>query len=185
MSDGFRKPSIVEVVSNYTNLRQSGREWRGLCPFHSEKTPSFYVNEDKGVFHCYGCQESGDVITFIQKIEGVDFKGALGHLGLDGTPRAFKSRKSPERQAAEVIMAWAEQMSLLIGAKMRNLGQRGHIAKLVLSIEGVDRDFMHEEIENCGRQWTILEALDDDLAHLDFIPELWKQRRIVEGITSE
>ena len=179
------KPSICEVINRYTTLRRQGKEMVGLCPFHNEKTPSFTVNEDKGVFHCHGCQESGDVITFIQKIEGVDFKGALVHLGLDGTPRAFISRKSPERQAAEVIMAWAEQMSSLIGARMRDLGQRGHIAKLVLSIEGVDRDFMHEEIENCGRQWTILETLDDDLAHLDFIPELWKQRRIVEGITSE
>ena len=68
------KPSITEVVSRYVTLRQQGREQVGLCPFHAEKTPSFWVNEDKGLFYCHGCHEKGDVIDFIELIEKVNYQ---------------------------------------------------------------------------------------------------------------
>lgn len=72
------KLDIYEVVSSYIgNFKKSGANYFALCPFHHEKTPSFSVNSDIGIFKCFGCGESGDVITFIQKIEGVDFPEAL------------------------------------------------------------------------------------------------------------
>lgn len=72
--------NIVDVVGRYVKLRRSGSNYMGLCPFHSEKTPSFSVSEKGQFFHCFGCGESGDVITFIEKIENVDFRTALQKL---------------------------------------------------------------------------------------------------------
>ena len=69
---------IVSVVSQYVpSLKRSGHNHFGLCPFHKEKTPSFSVNSELGLFKCFGCQEAGDVIKFIEKIEGLDFPKAL------------------------------------------------------------------------------------------------------------
>lgn len=64
---------IVEVISEYVNLKKSGRNFMGLCPFHREKTPSFCVSMDKQIFKCFGCSEGGNVISFIMKIENLDF----------------------------------------------------------------------------------------------------------------
>ena len=71
------KLNIVDVVSKYVPLTRKGRTYWGCCPFHHEKDPSFAVNEDKQFYHCFGCKESGNVITFIQKIESVEFWDAV------------------------------------------------------------------------------------------------------------
>ena len=80
---------IVEVVSEYVTLKKSGRNYMGLCPFHREKSPSFCVSIDKQIFKCFGCSEGGNVITFIMKIENIDFWEAVEMLaeraGIDTT----------------------------------------------------------------------------------------------------
>ncbi len=68
---------IVDVVSKYVTLKRSGRNFFGLCPFHKEKSPSFAVSPDKQIFHCFGCGAGGNVIHFVSKIEGLDFKDTL------------------------------------------------------------------------------------------------------------
>lgn len=68
--------SIVEVISGYVRLHKSGTNYRGLCPFHQEKTPSFFVSEAKKIFHCFGCGASGDVFAFIMQYEKLSFQGA-------------------------------------------------------------------------------------------------------------
>ena len=76
-----RRLSLKEVVSRYVALKPAGRgRWKGLCPFHQEKTPSFYVDEEKGLFHCFGCKAGGDLIAFVERIEGLDFQTALERL---------------------------------------------------------------------------------------------------------
>ncbi|MGI9623560.1 MAG: DNA primase [Acidimicrobiales bacterium] len=71
---------IVAVVSEHLQLKRVGRRWVGLCPFHNEKTPSFSVNQQDGFYHCFGCQASGDAITFVRELEGMDFVGAVERL---------------------------------------------------------------------------------------------------------
>ena len=68
---------IQEVLAPYVKLTRAGKSLRGLCPFHKEKTPSFHVSPDRGSWHCFGCGLGGDAFSFIEKIEGVDFKVAL------------------------------------------------------------------------------------------------------------
>lgn len=72
--------SITDIVSPYVKLRRAGRSMVGLCPFHKEKTGSFHVSPERGTWHCFGCGEGGDGFSFIEKIEGIDFKGALAIL---------------------------------------------------------------------------------------------------------
>ena len=74
------RSDIAEVVGEYVELKQKGTNMFGLCPFHSEKTPSFSVNRDKQIFHCFGCGEGGGVITFIMKAENLGFVDAVKHL---------------------------------------------------------------------------------------------------------
>lgn len=71
------KLTIQDIVAPYVKLKKAGKSLVGLCPFHKEKTPSFHVSLDRGTWHCFGCGEGGDGFSFIEKIEGVDFKGAL------------------------------------------------------------------------------------------------------------
>lgn len=74
------KVDIVEVISSYVPLKKAGRNYSGLCPFHGEKTPSFMVSPERQAFKCFGCSESGDVFTFLEKTEGWDFKETLEEL---------------------------------------------------------------------------------------------------------
>jgi DNA primase len=71
---------IVQVVSEYTPLRRQGQRWVGLCPFHTERTPSFSVNANENLFYCFGCQASGDVISFVMDKEALDFPAAVERL---------------------------------------------------------------------------------------------------------
>ena len=72
-----------EVVGKKIKLQSKGKEFLGLCPFHNEKTPSFTVNDQKGFFHCFGCQEHGDIIGFTMKTQGLEFKEAVEQLAND------------------------------------------------------------------------------------------------------
>ncbi|MFZ3386376.1 MAG: DNA primase [Candidatus Hydromicrobium sp.] len=74
------KADIYSVVSNYVKLKKTGRNYTGLCPFHKEKTPSFTVDTSKQLYHCFGCGEGGDLISFIEKIENMEFIEAVEFL---------------------------------------------------------------------------------------------------------
>jgi DNA primase len=71
---------IIDVISEYVELKKAGKEFKGLCPFHREKTPSFMVSQEKQVYHCFGCNASGNVVTFIMDIENLTFKEAIEFL---------------------------------------------------------------------------------------------------------
>src|SRR5205823_11852736 len=72
--------NLVQVVQEYVPLKRAGTTYKGLCPFHSEKTPSFHVNPDKGFFHCFGCGAGGDVFKFLELHEKVGFQDTVKML---------------------------------------------------------------------------------------------------------
>jgi DNA primase len=112
---------IVALISGYAQLRKVGRRWVGLCPFHGEKTPSFSVNAEQGLYYCFGCQRSGDVFTFVEEIEQLDFAGAvemlaqkLGHT-LRYTEQAegeSRRRRSRLTTALDSAVEWYHQRLL-------------------------------------------------------------------------
>lgn len=73
----FSQNDIVDYVSQYVKLRKNGRDYTGLCPFHKEKSPSFHVNQEKQLFHCFGCGAGGNLVQFVMRSEGLDFLEAL------------------------------------------------------------------------------------------------------------
>lgn len=97
------KLSVEDVVAPYVQLKRSGKYLKACCPFHQEKTPSFYVSPERQLAYCFSCQKGGDIFQFIQDIEGLDFKGALellaekAHVDLPkfspGTPKISKDEK--------------------------------------------------------------------------------------------
>ena len=72
--------SIEEVVGSYVKLERAGRNFKARCPFHHEKTASFFVSPERGGFYCFGCGAKGDIFNFVGQMEGTDFKGALTTL---------------------------------------------------------------------------------------------------------
>lgn len=72
--------SILDLVSEYVELKKAGRSYKGLCPFHNEKSPSFIVSPDKGIAYCFGCNSGGDIFAFLEKVEAIDFPEALKRL---------------------------------------------------------------------------------------------------------
>jgi DNA primase len=95
---------IVEHISDYLPLKKAGHNWRGLCPFHPEKTPSFMVSREKQIFHCFGCGAGGDIIGFTMKQEGLTFPEALRILAKKaGVELVLDPRAQGEREALKAI----------------------------------------------------------------------------------
>lgn len=100
------KAEIEKIVSEYVQLRKRGKNFLGLCPFHSEKTPSFTVSPDKKLWHCFGCGEGGNLFTFIMKMERVEFVEALRILGEKlGIPVEIELRGGPPQSYREKLLA--------------------------------------------------------------------------------
>jgi DNA primase len=96
---------IVEVISGYVQLRKRGKNFLGLCPFHSEKTPSFTVSEEKQIFHCFGCHTGGNVFKFLMEYEKISFVEAVQELAEElGIPLEYDQQESEERQTEQEIL---------------------------------------------------------------------------------
>jgi len=112
---------ILPLVEDYVRLRKAGGTYKGLCPFHQERTPSFTVTPARGTFKCFGCGEGGDAISFVEKLENVDFVGAIEHLAKrfgveieyeEISPEADRARRQKERlgQLLERATAFYERL---------------------------------------------------------------------------
>lgn len=97
---------IVEIVGQHVQLKRVGRRWQGLCPFHAEKTPSFSVSEEHGLYYCFGCGKGGDLISFVREVEHTDFVGAVEHLAAKAgiTLRYSNEVESRERQRRKQLI---------------------------------------------------------------------------------
>lgn len=159
MSGGFddaflvevrERNNIVSVVGDYVSLKKAGHaSFKGLCPFHSEKSPSFNVHEDRQFFYCFGCQAGGDVITFVRELNGYSFVEAIRHLadraglqvpelrpqspgsGLPRRPRVSKTERDLFYEIGAIAQRFfAETLQTMEGTACREyLRQRGVDAK--------------------------------------------------------
>jgi DNA primase len=140
---------IVQVVQERVPLRRSGATWKGLCPFHGEKTPSFHVNGDKGFFHCFGCGVGGDVIKFVELADTVTFPEAVRQLAARAglpVPEPEDSRQDAEGQrdreallkAHDLAAAWfSEQLGTAAGAAARRQLQHRGVAPEIVERLGI------------------------------------------------
>jgi len=111
------RTDIVQLIGRHVQLKRAGRSFKGLCPFHGERTPSFYVTPERHSYKCFGCQKGGDAIRFVMEYEGKDFMTAVRGLAQDaGVPIAFdpeEERRFAQRRqllrACQVAAAWFEE----------------------------------------------------------------------------
>jgi len=158
---------IVTVIQDYVSLKKAGAKYKGLCPFHGEKTPSFTVDRDKGFFHCFGCQAGGDVIKFIELHEKLGFMDAVKQLAQRFGMTLPEPEQSEEHRAGtaeresllkihEVAAAWfRDQLASPAGARIRKLiTERGLTeetsAALGLGFAPPTRDGLTQALRNQG-----------------------------------
>ncbi|KAA0232649.1 MAG: DNA primase [Acidimicrobiales bacterium] len=134
---------IVAIVSQHTQLKKVGRRQVGLCPFHNEKTPSFSVNSEEGLYYCFGCGAKGDVITFVRDVEHLDFVGAVEWLAAKaGVTLRYTDRSESENRkrrlhlqgAVEKAVDWYHELLLSdddAGTARGYLRQRGFDKEMV------------------------------------------------------
>lgn len=165
---------IVTVISDHVSLRKAGASFKGLCPFHGEKTPSFTVNRDKGFFHCFGCNAGGDVFKFVELQEKVGFTDAVRHLAqrfgisvpeLEATEQGRETAAERESllKAHEVAAAFfQEQLSRPEAGRIREYleRERGLTAEIVvqlgLGLAPQGRDALRRRLLERGFQPAVL-----------------------------
>lgn len=135
LDDLRARVGLASVVGRRVKLTRAGREMKGCCPFHNEKTPSFYVNEDKGFYHCFGCGAHGDAIGFVMAADGLGFMEAVAALAAEaGLPMPEPERRTPQQEKriglGDMVTAAAEwfaaQLQTAAGAAARTyLEDRG------------------------------------------------------------
>jgi len=143
VEDVRARADIVQVVQEYVSLKKAGTSYKGLCPFHGEKTPSFHVNREKGFFHCFGCGAGGDVIKFVEMQEKMGFADAVRLLarkfgltvpetGPDGNEADARDREALLK-IHEVAADWfRQQLGAPAGSRARQqLEGRGITAETI------------------------------------------------------
>ena len=159
--------SIVDVVGQFVALRKTGRNWVGLCPFHAERTPSFNVREETGRYKCFGCDKSGDVFTFVQEHEHVDFVGAVEYL------------------AAKVGM----QLTYTTTGQTRERARRKQLVEAMgTAIEWYHRTLLDDPSARAARDYLRSRGLSGDVARtfkLGWAPDDWDALVRRSGIDGE
>jgi DNA primase len=139
---------MVDLVGSRTELRRAGpNRYQGLCPFHEERTPSFGINPAEKLFHCFGCGEGGDCFTFVEKTEGLDFKGALEYLADRYNVRLELEEEDPQaaqrRQARERLYELLERTAAFY-VRMLWESQEAAAARQYLASRGLEEGALRE-----------------------------------------
>ena len=117
---------IVEVIGDHTRLKKAGRSWKGLCPFHNERTPSFTVDRDKGLYHCFGCGAGGDVIHFVRQIDRLEFPEAVEALAARfGVTIPRRERRGPRDDRRDRMFEAVAAARAVLPRAPRQAGQLG------------------------------------------------------------
>jgi DNA primase len=133
---------IVDVIGDHTRLKKAGRSWKGLCPFHNERTPSFTVDRDKGLYHCFGCGAGGDVIHFVRQIDRLEFPEAVEALaGRFGVTIPRRERRGPRDDRREKLF---EAVAAAERFYRERLGKPDNAAAKYLEGRGVPKDLWQE-----------------------------------------
>jgi DNA primase len=141
------RANILEVISDFVSLKKAGKNYLGLCPFHSERTPSFTVNEEKGIFHCFGCGAGGNVFNFLMRANSLSFPEAVKELakkyGITLPSRelseAEKARRSLKAQLFEINEIAAEYYHRLLIAQ-----KEGEEGRRYLAQRGISKEVIHD-----------------------------------------
>ena len=134
---------IVDLVGRHVSLRQSGRSFKGLCPFHDEKTPSFHVNPERDIFHCFGCGAGGDAFQFLMRHENLSFPEAVQTLAHEHGVEIPETGRS-DTGVADTLRELNERANRLFQRSL--LGAKGEAARTYLAGRGLGA----EEIERFG-----------------------------------
>jgi DNA primase len=129
---------IVDLIGRHVGLKKAGRTWKGLCPFHSEKTPSFIVSPDRGTYHCFGCGEGGNVFGFLMKHDGMSFPEAVRSLAADAGIEIPEFDGGPERSVLDETYRANKAARAFYQAELR--GPRGAAARAYLAQRGLGDD---------------------------------------------
>ncbi len=148
---------VVTVIGQYVQLKPSGINHKGLCPFHSEKSPSFMVNRDRQSWHCFGCAKGGDIFTFIQEIEGMEFVDALKYLadqaGVTLTNTAMSKEHANEKTRLKEITHEAQKFFHGFLTKMPQAAD----ARAYLAQRGLTEETIAQwNIGFASEQWDLL-----------------------------
>jgi DNA primase len=135
------------LISERTDLRRVGSRWTGLCPFHDERTPSFSVDVEQKLYHCFGCGESGDAIRFVQETEGVDFREAVERLSERTRVELVREASDPEeekrRAAQDRLRALLGRAAQFYSAYLWKADE-AEAARTYLSERGLDQSVLEE-----------------------------------------
>src|SRR5436309_6068811 len=149
------RTDIVQVVQRRVPLKKSGHDWKGLCPFHGEKTPSFYVVPDKKMFHCFGCGATGDAIKFVMQSEGKPFREAVEQLAQEAGVKLETDDPEEQRRAARrAALAEVNEKACRFYERVLWEHPKGEVAREHLRQRGVTED--------TARAWR-----------LGYAPNLW------------
>ena len=135
--------NIIDVISGYTSLRKRGTTYSGLCPFHQEKTPSFTVSAEKGLYYCFGCGEGGDVVRFLQRAENLSFAEVIEQLGERfGVPVEFEEGTGldPARKDREARLLLALDRAATFYQRYLWEKQEGRVAREYLEKRGLGEE---------------------------------------------
>ncbi len=131
------KLDIAAIIGSYIKLEKAGINWKARCPFHNEKTPSFFISTARQSYYCFGCHEKGDIFTFVEKFEGVDFKGALFALAEKaGVNVSAYSSKEDSREERDSLHLALEEAAKFFEANLKNSPK----AKEYLEKRGVNEE---------------------------------------------
>ncbi|MGH9440864.1 MAG: DNA primase [Thermoanaerobaculia bacterium] len=159
LSDIRSAADIVEVIGEHTTLKKAGNSWKGLCPFHREKTPSFTVNRDRGLFYCFGCGAGGDLFGFVRQMERATFREAAEILarryGVE-VPRRVRGEGEDRRERLLSAVASAHRLY------RENLGPGPNRATEYLRERGVPEETARElELGFAPDSWDFLSRLTE------------------------
>ncbi len=132
--------NILDVVSTYIKVDKAGTQFRARCPFHNEKTPSFYVSPSRGNYHCFGCNEHGDIFGFVMKIEGLQFKDALRILADKAGVTLSNFKKEEESHLVDIL----EAATIFFEKNFSQNANEENSAKKYLISRGVNNDSMQK-----------------------------------------